>query len=395
VSGTRIAILHDDPEFVLRAAQFAAELGLELLSPASAADLEALLTDPLIAAVLLDITGPRSGGFELVQRTALTPARPQVIVATALDAATMEAIARLGQAKGLNLRVLPITGDESALRACLAALPKRETHFGPQHLSEAIDRNYLSVEYQPKVPLDGGDGQCSVEALCRLEHPQFGQVYPDRFIPMAEQQGLIARLTDFVVCRAFRDLGRWRDQGFKVRLALNISPELLKTPEWCDHFLRRSEEFAIAPDWITLEITESVSGAILDVAFETLTRLRREGFLLSIDDFGTGFSSLAALYKLPFSELKIDKSFTFDLQKLPGARALVESTIGIARRMGMNVVAEGVETESVFRELRLMGCQHAQGYFISKSIPAEHIPQFFAGWDRPEAQASWPEKKLA
>ena len=220
-----------------------------------------------------------------------------------------------------------------------------------------------------------------MEALCRLKHPQFGNVYPDQFIAMAEKHGLIAKLTDSVVCQAFRDLGAWRDSGLLVRLALNVSPELLKTPEWCEQFMRRCAEFGIEPERITLEITESQSGATLDVAFDVLTRLRLKGFTLSIDDFGTGFSSLATLYKLPFSELKIDKSFTFDLQESAEARALIETTIGMAQRLGLKVVAEGVETEAVFRELRLMGCQHAQGYFISKSIAAGQVPQFFADWN--------------
>lgn len=381
LSGTRIAIFHDDSEIAASIAELAAEAKLESVHPSSSAALEAEASNPLVAAVALDLTGPRNGGFELLERVANAPSRPQVIVVTALDPKTVDSIRRLGAAKGLNLKIFRKEDDAGALRSCLAALEKRELNFTAEHLSDAIDQNFIRVEYQPKVPLVSGEADYAVEALCRLRHPQFGNVYPDQFITIAEKNGLIAKLTDAVVRQGFRDLNAWRDQGFVARLALNVSPELLKTGEWCEQFMRRCHEFGIQPERITLEITESSSGATLDVALDVLTRLRLKGFMLSIDDFGTGFSSLATLYKLPFSELKIDKSFTFDFQESAEARALIESTIGMAQRLGLKVVAEGVETEAVFRELRAMGCQHAQGYFISKSLPADQIPKFFADWN--------------
>jgi EAL domain-containing protein (putative c-di-GMP-specific phosphodiesterase class I) len=380
LSGTRIAIFHDDSEIAANIAAFAAEADFVVVQPASSAALEAELSNPLVAAVVVDLMGPRSGGFELLERVATSPARPQVIVVTALDTKTVDSLRRLGSSKGLNLRVFRKDDEAKLVRSCLAELEKREVCFTAEHLDEAIERQYIHVEYQPKVPLVASEEECAVEALCRLRHPHFGNIYPDQFIPIAEKNGLIAKLTDCVVCHAFRDLAAWQEQGLAVRLALNVSPELLKNGEWCEQFMRRCHEFGIQPERITLEITESSSGATLDVALDVLTRLRLKGFLLSIDDFGTGFSSLATLYKLPFSELKIDKSFTFDFQKSAEARALIESTIGMAQRLGLKVVAEGVETEAVFRELRSMGCQHAQGYFISKSLPPGQVPQFFADW---------------
>ena len=378
--GTRIAIFHDDSEIAANITKFAAEAHLVVVQPASSADLEAELSNPLVAAVVIDLMGSRNGGFELLERVANAPARPQVIVVTALDTKTIDSIQRFGRSKELNLRVFRKDDEANRLRSCLAELEKREVRFTAAHLEDAIERKLIHVEYQPKVPLVANDEEYAVEALCRLRHPYFGNVYPELFIAIAEKHGLIDKLTDSVVCHAFRDLGVWRDQGFAVQLALNISPVLLKTGQWCEQFMRRCRELGIEPQRITLEITESSSGTTLDVAFDVLTRLRRKGFLLSIDDFGTGFSTLATLRKLPFSELKIDKSFTFDFQKSAEARALIESTIGMAQRLGLKVVAEGVETEAVFRELRAMGCQHAQGYFISKSLPPEQVPQFFVHW---------------
>ena len=380
-SETRIAIFHDDFEVGCRIADFAEEAGLEPIHPASITALEIELHDSLMAAVVLDLVGPKNGGFALLERVANAPSRPQVIVVTSLDLKTVDSIRRLGNSKGMKLRVFRKNCDENELKDFLVNLEKREVRFGAEHLADAIARQLLHVEYQPKVPLKSDPEEIAVEALCRLQHPQFGTVYPEQFIALAEKHALIAKLTDAVVCHAFRDLASWRDAGLAVRLALNVSPELLQTPDWSEQFMRRCEEFSIEPERITLEITESQSGATLDVALGVLTRLRLKGFTLSIDDFGTGFSSLASLYKLPFSELKIDKSFTFDLQESEDARALIETTIGMAQRLGLKVVAEGVESEAVFRELRLMGCEHAQGYFISKSLAADKVPQFFTEWN--------------
>jgi len=154
---------------------------------------------------------------------------------------------------------------------------------------------------------------------------------------------------------------------------------------WFELFERRCEEHRIDPKRITLEVTESSSQGGKVLALEILSRLRLKGFLLSIDDFGTGFSSLETLYRLPFGELKIDKQFVFDLIKSPEARTLVESTIGLARKLGLKICAEGVETEEVFRELRHLQCDVAQGYYISKPIAADAVSAFFVKWDAAKA----------
>jgi len=254
--------------------------------------------------------------------------------------------------------------------------------FNLAHLREAIADGHVLAEYQPKVPLDPSRDSNAVEVLCRLRHPAFGVVYPDVFIPLAEKNGLIAELTDAVVRQAFSDWRKWYEHGLTVRLAINVSPELLDGGEWANRFLAFCTEFGIAAEYITLEITESSSKAASEAAVEVLARLKLKGITLSIDDFGTGFSSLATLYRLPFGELKIDKCFVMELKRDPAARALIESTVEMAQRLGLKVTAEGVEDDSTFAELRRIGCDDAQGWFISKSLPAAEISPFFAEWER-------------
>jgi EAL domain-containing protein (putative c-di-GMP-specific phosphodiesterase class I) len=268
--------------------------------------------------------------------------------------------------------------------------PPAGSAFAPSDLDACLDNKHYRVEYQPKISLLGAaDSQFGVEALCRITDPRLGVVSPDKFIPMAETCGLIAKVTDAVVCEAFGAWRTWHAAGLDLRLALNVSPALLGDEAWATRFLERCAEFKMDPKWVTLEITETAAGATNAKACEILTRLQKKGFKLSIDDFGTGFSSLATLYKLPISEMKIDKSFIFDLQGNGGARELVESAIAMAKRMGIKVVAEGVETESVFQELRRLGCDEVQGYFVGKSMPADRIVGFFTEWKsaRPEQGA--------
>lgn len=255
--------------------------------------------------------------------------------------------------------------------------------FGLAELDACLDNRHFRVEYQPKIALLNTQiSQFGVEALCRVTHPELGAIPPDRFIPIAENGGLIPKLTDAVVCEAFGAWRSWAGAGLHLRLALNVSPLLLGDEEWATRFLERAAQFRMDAKFITLEITETAAGATSDLAVGILTRLQKKGFSLSIDDFGTGFSSLATLYRLPIAEMKIDKSFIFDLEGRPGARELVESAIAMAKRMNIKVVAEGVESESVFQELRRIGCDEVQGYFVGKAMPAEKIIPFFTDWKK-------------
>jgi EAL domain-containing protein (putative c-di-GMP-specific phosphodiesterase class I) len=260
--------------------------------------------------------------------------------------------------------------------------------FGPKELDVCLDNRHFRVEYQPKVALlSNQTSQFGVEALCRVTDPVFGPVSPDKFIAIAEANGLIYKLTDAVSCDAFRAWQGWNVAGLPLRLALNVSPLLLGDSKWFDFFLQRCAEFRMDPKWITLEITETAAGATGEQAGEILRDLHAKGFKLSIDDFGTGFSSLSTLYRLPISEMKIDKSFVLEMDRNPGAREVVESAVAMAKRMGIKVVAEGVETEKNFEELRRMGCDEVQGFFVGKSLPTDAIVPFFTDWKKSRGAA--------
>jgi EAL domain-containing protein (putative c-di-GMP-specific phosphodiesterase class I) len=399
----KIAILHDNPDVVARAGACAERLRLDVARLDSAAALDELLSKGGVDAILMDVVGPSSGGFELVEQICARAPRACVIVVTELDAKTVQSTERLARAKKLNVAVMRADAfGEEALKTALTAAPADGADITVSNLQDSIEQNFLRVEYQPKVPFAPSAGQrCAAEALVRLRHPRLGDVYPDQFIRIAEQNGLIEDLTDSVTRQVFADLVAWRGLGLDICIAINVSPLLLNDGVWSARFLERCEEYGIGPQDVTLEITESSMGAENAAALDVLTRLRLKGFTLSIDDFGTGFSSLSTLYKLPFGELKLDKSFIMDMESSEEARALVETTVTMARRIGLKVVAEGVETEAAFERLRAIGCDYAQGYFISRPLPVARVRGFFTEWAQrapapaPAPAPSEPQKAIA
>src|SRR5665213_2159899 len=337
-----------------------------------------------VAATILELTGTSDEEIDVIESLSRRT-KGKVIAITQLDAKTIASLRRLFQAKSVEAIILPRTDFSTRQLADLLKTNENQPSLDRETLAQSIAAGHVIVHYQPKVPLRTGVTGYGVEALCRIQHPEIGLVFPDNFIPLAEAHDLILELTDAVTVQAFRDLRSWDEQGLQLRLAINISPRLMSGMTWFELFEHRCMEYQVDPKRITREVTESSSQGGKVLALEILSRLRLKGFLLSIDDFGTGFSSLETLYKLPFGELKIDKGFIFDLQKNNEARALVESTISLARKLGLKICAEGVETEELFNELRALQCDDAQGYYISKPIPAADIGAFFQKWDAAHA----------
>ncbi len=246
---------------------------------------------------------------------------------------------------------------------------RRLTLFG--ELRAAINGNGLEVHYQPKVDMSTGQGH-AVEALVRWPHSQQGMVPLDEFIPLAEQTGLIAPLTLWVLQEAARQCRAWSRSGLDLKVAINLSARNLQDPELPARLSEQLHSLGIQPDRITLEITESAIMADPERTFEVLTHLHDMGLALSVDDFGTGYSSLAYLRKLPVAELKIDRSFVSNMAKNENDKIIVRSIIDLAHNLGLRVVAEGVEDRDTWEQLSGLGCDIAQGYYISRPLaPAE------------------------
>lgn len=250
-----------------------------------------------------------------------------------------------------------------------------------QALRQAVALGQLQLVYQPKV--DASSLQVTAaEALLRWQHPQRGTISPAVFIPLAERHGLIIAIGRWVFEEACRQAGQWRQKGLRMRVAINLSGHQLRQDDLVEQLLASLNRHAIPPGRLTVEITESVAmedTAHTRVAFE---RLRKAGLHVSIDDFGTGHSSLASLQRLPAAELKIDRAFVTDLADNESARSIVQAVVQMAHTLGLRVVAEGVETEAQRDTLVALGCDELQGYFFARPMSAAALA-LWAEDDRP------------
>jgi diguanylate cyclase (GGDEF)-like protein len=230
----------------------------------------------------------------------------------------------------------------------------------------AISRDELRVVYQPKINLKTRE-VFGVEALVRWQHPQLGLITPDRFIPMAEQTGAVRPLTLWMLERAVQQCLEWKRLGYELIAAVNLSPRNLHDPELPERVRALLDLLGAPASMLELEITESVIMSDPLRSLQVLTRLSKMGLRLAVDDFGTGYSSFSYLRKLPVHEIKIDKSFIDDMVE-DGDEVIVQSTIELAHNLGLTCVAEGVQDEATLERLAKLGCDTAQGDFISAPL---------------------------
>jgi diguanylate cyclase (GGDEF)-like protein/PAS domain S-box-containing protein len=270
-----------------------------------------------------------------------------------------------------------------AVRTGFAAYDKSADPLTPDRLAlvgelrRALDRGELVLHYQPQLALSTGR-TTAVEALLRWQHPDRGLIPPDEFIPLVQQTELIKPLTHYVLDMALRQCRAWMDEGRQLRMSVNLAPRNLIDvgfPHDVAGLLRVNK---VPPDLLGLEITESTVMADPRRTGAVLERLAKIGARLSVDDFGTGYSSLSYLTRFPVSEIKIDRSFVTNMTSLPGSEAIVRSTIDLGRNLGLEVVAEGVETADTMARLEELGCHLAQGYYVSKPLPVGELDAWLA-----------------
>ena len=280
------------------------------------------------------------------------------------------------------LRYASIARSEARLRKVRVKIYEagREDHYLRQiriinDLRSALQGTDIFLNFQPKISLPDGAVH-GVEALVRWEHPELGSLSPDEFIPAAEQSGAILYLTRFVLASAVKQCRYWQDSGHTLNVSVNLSARDLQDEYLPYYILQLLNEHDITPGRLTLEITENSVMEDIHHAISVLECLRDIGVRISMDDFGTGHSSLAQIKNLPLHELKIDKSFIMSLSSDDQNKAIVRTTIKLAHDMHLTVVAEGVEDENTLRQLSDLGCEEAQGYFVSKPLSSDDLLQW-------------------
>lgn len=241
-------------------------------------------------------------------------------------------------------------------------------------LRGAIERNELLLHYQPQLDLSDPHKLTGIEALVRWQHPELGLVPPDRFIPLAEEIGLIGEIGLWVLKTACEQMVQWDQQQFRVpKVSVNLAAQQIETGQLPRQVRQVLKDSGLAAQRLELELTESTILREPAKAISDLVDFRTMGVSLAVDDFGTGYSSLAYLKRLPIDRLKIDRSFVHDIGRDPGDEAICRAIIQLARTLGLETVAEGIEREDQASFLLAEGCQYAQGFLYSRPLPANEL----------------------
>ncbi|MCG3168562.1 MAG: Regulator of RpoS [Pseudomonadales bacterium] len=388
----RIMLVDDEP-FVLKllARQLHAAGQQDITACESAfAALERLGgAEPPVDLIFCDLQMPDMDGAEFLRHLADRAYTGSLILVSGESERILRTAEKLAQAHRLRvLGALAKPVEPAQLRRLLAqctpggAAPAGLATGGPIEVAEfaaAIAAGELENHYQPKIDLASGR-VCGVETLVRWRHPEHGLIFPDRFIALAEENGLIDALTAVVLDAALAQGERWRAAGIDLSIAINVSMANLTSLDFLERAFHSFANSRFPLDGLVFEVTESRLMANPLAALEILTRLRLRNIGLSIDDFGTGHSSLAQLRDVPFNELKLDRSFIHGAAHDGALRAIAEGSTLMARQLGMKSVAEGIEDEDDWEFVRAMGCDQAQGYFIARPMPGDRIPDRISGW---------------
>jgi diguanylate cyclase (GGDEF)-like protein/hemerythrin-like metal-binding protein len=404
----RLLVLDDDLTIGTTVAMIAETAGFEAMSTTKPEEFFRLLDEWKPSHVALDLVMPEMDGVQVMAQLAARGCRAGIIITSGVGSRVLDAAGRSAVEHGLSIvGTLSKPFAPATLRALLSnsgaiaetstgiheLVPPTRTdaELGASDLQQALDRKELFLVYQPQV--DCRSGQVTgFEALARWRHPRLGVVMPDRFIPIAETSGLIDAITDRVL-----ELGlSWLAAAFPRRsggsdpsdsspaedpdltLSINMSAASLGDRDFVEDALRACAQHDMEPERVILELTETSAMRDPVATLDQLTRLRMKGFQLSIDDFGTGFSSMLQLARLPFSELKIDKSFVMMAMHSIESRAVVRSVVELGRSFGLRTVAEGVEDGATLEYLRGLGCEVAQGYYIARPMAEDDVAEWVA-----------------
>jgi EAL domain-containing protein (putative c-di-GMP-specific phosphodiesterase class I) len=346
-------------------------------------------TEP-IDLLLCDINIPGMDGLAFLRHLALQGTTSSVILCSALDPPIIRVAGIMAKTYGIELLGVvekPLSRQklDPLLRRHLNR--KRVTSRPPvdaislDEVREGLARAEFEPHFQPKVLIESGR-LVGVEALLRWHHRDRGLVAPADFIPVMESSGLITSVTFMMIEAALAQSRRWRDSGFDIPVAVNISVASLSDTSLPDRLEALILANGLSAHALTLEITETVAMTDFGQSMETLARCRMKGIHLAIDNYGTGFSSMQQLTRLPLSELKIDQIFVTGAGKDPILETLIGTTVAMADRLGLRTVAEGVETKGDWDVVATLGCGVAQGNFIARPMPADRILAWYEAWCR-------------
>ncbi len=367
-----------------------AECGISKVFEAASGD-EALaaVRAQAMDVLVCDLQTPGMDGVEFIRHVAEEQLAGSIIIASGLEPALISTVEQMANAHGLQVLGAiekPLTKDklQTLLRQYRPSQPLKAPEvvelMSLDEIAQGIAGDEFLPYFQPKVFI-GTRRLVGTEALIRWRHPERGLVPPKAFIQVAEGTPLINELTAIMLDKSLAQCRVWLDQGWPLSVSINFSADVLSGVGVADHVAARTLAHGLEPAQVIVEVTESMVASNDAHMLETLARLRMKGFGLSIDDYGTGYSSLQQLSRIPFTELKIDRSLVDGAHEKPSLRTLLESSLELARKLKMKSVAEGVETEQDWNLLKELGCDIAQGYLVAKPLPAGEVKDWYGKWN--------------
>ncbi|MCX2524781.1 EAL domain-containing response regulator [Larsenimonas rhizosphaerae] len=340
----------------------------ELIRSAHTADIDLVILDLSLG----DFSGLDVLGYLQEQRL-----DPAVLLLSVSDETIAEDTLKFGQAQGFRmLGFMPKPVLPETLDRLTAPLDTTQRAVTPADVDRGLDANEFELYYQPKVRLS--DHQpTGVEALLRWHDPERGLIPPARFIALAERHHRIVPLTWMVLAQVWQQHATWRRRGWILDIAINIPAVFLQQKNVLEELDALAMRHGLPPEGLTLEITETSAFECLQYARHVLSGLRERGYSLSLDDFGTGYSSMTQLYRLPYDELKIDRSFVSLCDSEHEAEAITRSIVELGQRLNLHLVAEGIESLAQYQFLERAGCELGQGFYIARPMPLAAMEQWY------------------
>lgn len=338
---------------------------------------------------LIDLNMPGMDGMELIRHLANSHHQTSIIVASAFDSALLFSVETMSKAYGIELLG---TIEKPATPESLIAIIKR--YKGPPALQQrAAIQPAVTVDdvlqglkarefepyFQPKVEILSGHVK-GAEAFARWQHPQLGFISPTVFIPLLEAAGQMDLLAWIIIEKSVAACRAWHDQSYPITVSINVSPSSLAKPGFSEQVIQRLAPYELDTQYVIFEVTESAAVTNVSGFLENLARLRMKGYGISVDNYGTGRASMQDLLQIPFSEIKIDRSFVAGASHNQSLELVLRSSLELCRKLNRQSVAVGVETQQDWDFLRSMGCTYAQGHYVAKPMPGNALPRWMEEW---------------
>jgi EAL domain-containing protein (putative c-di-GMP-specific phosphodiesterase class I) len=376
-----ITLIVDDEPGIRNFVQHVAEsVGMQAVGAVSGSDALNKLKALSPTIIVMDMQMPNGDGVQLIQGLAGLGIQAKIVIISGADTRLLEVSAEIARQRGLDIGAVlhkPVRFEE--LRRTLSDLYSTTMPFSAATLRGIIDGDAPILHYQPKIRL-GDAAFCGVEALLRCRDAADRPVNPELAISIAEEAGLMPELNDRICREAIAQRRQWADSGRELDVAINLCASVSFEQDLPDRLSATCAEQNVPTAAIILEMTERALERDNLVAMETMTRLRLMGFRLSIDDFGTGHSSLVRLRQMPFSELKIDRSFVTNLERSAENAVIVRSLVQLSQNLEMHCVIEGIEDAYALKFATQLGCNEAQGYHIARPMAPSEIREFELTW---------------